>query len=443
MIINHYCNSFLNIEVNKRKLVCDPWIGNTNESAWYSYPFLADEFFLNKINPDFIYISHLHCDHFDPKTLINYKKKNTKIIIKKFKNKRLRNKILNLGYSNIIELVEWKKTKISNEFNITIIPQMSSNSSDLEDEIEYDLDTSIIIQSRLNKKIFYNNVDNPLSIKHLKVLNKYIKENYKKDLSAFCYPLGAASGYPQTYLSINRQSEKKRIIKSSLVKVEEILKIFKPKVYFPAGGTYLISGKFHSLNRWIAQPNTKEINDYFKYKSFNVVNIEGGGYINLNQEHIQYKLIDSNFEDLKRSIGLKLSRNKYFYQSKRFEKPVSFIDKLFVDCQNKYIERVKKMKIKSNWNIKIYIYGNLTLNTCGRIDKSNSKAIKSYLIKSNKNNKSKKIDLVCHLDKKLFCNLMLRGSPWNTALTGSIIMFYRKSKIFNPTVENSLNFFAK
>ena len=159
MIINHYCNSFLSVEVNGKKIVCDPWIGATNESAWYSYPFFNQTSFLNEIKPDFIYISHLHCDHFDPKTLLDYNNKKTQVIIKEFKNKRLKDKISELGYKNIIEIKEWRKTKISNDFNIAIVPQMSSNSSDLDDEVNYDLDTSIIIQSRINKKIFYNNVD--------------------------------------------------------------------------------------------------------------------------------------------------------------------------------------------------------------------------------------------------------------------------------------------
>ena len=38
------------------------------------------------------------------------------------------------------------------------------NTSNLPDNIEYDLDTSIIIQSNQNKTIFYNNVDNPINI---------------------------------------------------------------------------------------------------------------------------------------------------------------------------------------------------------------------------------------------------------------------------------------
>ena len=56
-----------------------------------------------------------------------------------------------------------------------IVPQMSSNTDGHEDKINYDLDTSIVIQSRENKKILYNNVDNPLT-KELKYLNSRFKE---------------------------------------------------------------------------------------------------------------------------------------------------------------------------------------------------------------------------------------------------------------------------
>ena len=443
MIINHYCNSFLSVEVNGKKIVCDPWIGATNESAWYSYPFFNQTSFLNEIKPDFIYISHLHCDHFDPKTLLDYNNKKTQIIIKEFKNKRLKDKISELGYKNIIEIKEWRKTKISNDFNIAIVPQMSSNSSDLDDEVSYDLDTSIIIQSRINKKIFYNNVDNPLSTNNLIELNKFIKNSFKGALSAFCYPLGAASGYPQTYLSVNKVSEKNRIINTSLNKVRGILKIFNPEVYFPAGGTYLISGKFHLLNKWIAQPNNNQIVKFFKDTPYKVVNIEGGGYINLDNNNIEYKEIDSNLDTLKKEIGLKLSKIKYFYQYKEFEKSINLIDRLFDECQEKYIERIKKLNIKKNWNIQVSIYKNLILNNNGKIDGNKSGFLKTYLIKNSYSYHSKNIDLTCHLDKKLFYNLMLRGSPWNTALTGSIIMFHRKSKTYSPTTENSLNFFTK
>ena len=38
-----------------------------------------------------------------------------------------------------------------------IIPQITSNTEALRDDVNYDLDTSIVIQSRKTNHLFYNN----------------------------------------------------------------------------------------------------------------------------------------------------------------------------------------------------------------------------------------------------------------------------------------------
>jgi len=58
-----------------------------------SFPVYQSGFeILKKIKPNYIYISHLHSDHFDSSLLSKYFKFNnkTKIIIKKFLDQRLK-----------------------------------------------------------------------------------------------------------------------------------------------------------------------------------------------------------------------------------------------------------------------------------------------------------------------------------------------------------------
>lgn len=118
------------------------------------------------------------------------------------------------------------------------------------------------------------------------------------------------------------------------------------------------------------------------------------------------------------------------------------IENLFSKCQENYYKRNSNMMIEGKWNIKINLFNHLFLKKNGAICNKKSNFTKSFIIKGNKKFNSKSISLTCYLDQQLFYNLMSRGSPWNTALTGSIILFYRKSKIYNPTLENSLNFFT-
>ena len=77
-------NSFFEITTNKNyKLVCDPWIGNMNDTGTWSYPNTSsNKKILNKINPDLVYISHLHTDHYDEKIIKNLKNKNEKFLNK-------------------------------------------------------------------------------------------------------------------------------------------------------------------------------------------------------------------------------------------------------------------------------------------------------------------------------------------------------------------------
>ena len=80
MKITHFCNAFNTVKVNRTVIACDPWVGTGDEIGWISYPLHEDGAnILKNIKPNFVYISHLHTDHLDPKTLSKINK-NTKII---------------------------------------------------------------------------------------------------------------------------------------------------------------------------------------------------------------------------------------------------------------------------------------------------------------------------------------------------------------------------
>jgi len=76
MKITHLNNSFFLIESNSTRLVCDPWIGPMEGTALWSYPIITGaEIILNKLQPNYIYISHLHTDHLDRAVLRCFSKK--------------------------------------------------------------------------------------------------------------------------------------------------------------------------------------------------------------------------------------------------------------------------------------------------------------------------------------------------------------------------------
>ena len=337
MEITHHCNSFVSVKSGKSIIACDPWVGPADQNAWVSYPLHNNGAkILNKLKPDYIYISHLHCDHFDQKLLTKFKKKNTKIIIKNFANKRLKKKIEDLGYTNILELKEWDKINLNNDFTVSIIPQLTSNNSNIPEQINYDLDTSILIKSKNSKEIFFNAVDNPLSIKDLKKINDYSKNIFKKKIDILCLPVGAAGEYPQCFLNIDRNKEKKKIIKNIFLILNKKLKAINPKVFFPAGGSYCIFGKFSFLNNFIARPEFKEILKKVKEKNIKLFNLEGGGTL-FKKKNKWVSIMNKKIKTPKEVLSLYQSK-KYFYERKFSKVKIDAINSIFEISKIKYFK---------------------------------------------------------------------------------------------------------
>jgi len=440
--INHFANSFITIQSENSTLACDPWIGETSDNGWYSYPIKSSKDINNKVfDADFVYISHLHCDHLDFKTLKKFKNRNLIFIIKKFSNGILKKRLQNNTGKKILELEPFKKVKINKDFSVSIIPQIISNSSDLPDNINYDLDTSIVIQSNKTKEVFYNNVDMPINLAILKKINNFVKKIFKRKIDIFCYPLGAACEFPQCFLNLNRAREQKKLVKNSLNDLKKYLSYLKPKVFFPAGGTYAIYGKFHKLNKYIAQPSFPQIKSAISHLNTKVYNIIGGGYINFMNSNCAVKETNINIANsFDKSFVSHIKNKKYYYEKKEIIN-LNLLDNIFDKAKLNYF-RVLAMKkgINTKWDIYFNIFKKYELNKQCQIDEKKSQFLKRYQLSNHNSSLSKVHKLECYLEYSLFKSLLSGRFPWNTSLTGSTIMYKRTPNIFNVDQQFSLNF---
>ena len=126
---------------------------------------------------------------------------------------------------------------------------------------------------------------------------------------------GWQQGNTSMFLNLNRKNEKNKIIKKGLNELKKQINVIKPNVYFPAGGTYYIFGKFSNLNSFIARPDFLKL-EKFKNDNIELINLEGGNTLFKND--YQWKLIlnKKKFED-KNSVILKYLKAKYFYNKKK------------------------------------------------------------------------------------------------------------------------------
>jgi hypothetical protein len=442
--ITHYSNSFIVVDSEHSSIVCDPWIGKTTDNAWYSYPLINQKDVDKKVfNSKFIYVSHIHCDHIDPKTLKNFKNKNLTFVIKRFNNGVLKRRLQKLfPKKKIIEIEPFKKKRLNKDFTVVIIPQIMSNSSNLPDNIQYDMDTSILIQSNKTKEVFYNNVDMPIDLKILKKISNFSKNELQNKINIFCYGLGAACEFPQCFLNINRSEVQKKLTNESVIKLKNFLKYLKPEVYFPAGGTYAIYGKFHKLNKYIAQPSFAQIKLATSKLKTKVCNIIGGGLINYKNSECSIRETSYELVDISDKKFISHIKNlDYYYKKKNNKINLNKLDNFFNMAKKNYFRILENKKnINTKWDIFFNVYNKYEINKKCVIDKKKSNLLKTYQL-SNHNLNSKNIyKLECHLEYDLFESLLKGRFPWNTSLTGSTIMYKRNPNIFNVDMQFSLNF---
>ena len=113
------------IEEQNVKVLCDPWfVDGEFYGSWAHYPplnFSSEE--LNDV--DYIYISHIHPDHFSTKTLTKMNH-DIPIIIHNYYYKFLKKNIERLGYKTI-ELDHNKRTNLKDNLHINILAADNCN----------------------------------------------------------------------------------------------------------------------------------------------------------------------------------------------------------------------------------------------------------------------------------------------------------------------------
>ncbi|HEY4310046.1 MAG TPA: MBL fold metallo-hydrolase [Pirellulales bacterium] len=108
----------LQVTSNGRTLVTDPWIlGSCYWRSWWNYPPVPSEL-VRSLKPDFIYVTHIHWDHFQGPSLRKFDK-GTRIYVPKGNFRRIRNDLEHMGFTNIVELRHGEAVDLAPDFRIT------------------------------------------------------------------------------------------------------------------------------------------------------------------------------------------------------------------------------------------------------------------------------------------------------------------------------------
>jgi UDP-MurNAc hydroxylase len=112
------------IDTRAGSILCDPWRNPAYFGSWFPFPDNSALDWSALGDCDYLYVSHLHRDHFDPKNLRDHVNKDAVVLLPDYPVEDLRRELQNLGFHNFFETTDSVKHRVSGpkgELDVMII----------------------------------------------------------------------------------------------------------------------------------------------------------------------------------------------------------------------------------------------------------------------------------------------------------------------------------
>ena len=445
MKLTFFQSSAVMIETKGVKILCDPWLVDGElYGSWNHYPPI--DFQPQNFNDvDFIYLSHIHQDHFSKKSLSKLNK-DIPVIIHNYENKILRENIKEMGFK-VNELNHNDRTHLKNQVFINILAADNCDPSicykyfgcaPLESKYgSTSIDTMSVIDDQDN--VLVNTNDCPFELSFTAATT--LKEKYSKiDMLLVGYT--SASAYPQcfTLSEAEKIREKERMQQDFLKKAENYVNLFEPNYFMPFAGRYTLAGKLAPLNDY---RGVTELDDAFRYfTNSKNIDVEKSKCIILNPGSIfdtetgqpsePYKKIDKIQKQ--QYIQNVLAKRKLDYESEQ-EPEIDEIKSLIGKCYERFDRKRKELRFSSETTVLIKLSSEefLAISCNGNgwkiIKQKNIDDYKNYV----------KLSLDTRLLKWILSGP--RYAHWNVAENGSHITFERTPNVYERGLYYCLAFF--
>jgi UDP-MurNAc hydroxylase len=93
------------IETEHGSIVTDPWVNSAYFGSWFPFPDNAQLDWDSIGQADYLFLSHLHRDHFDPEHLRRYISKRATVLLPEFPTSELEDALRDVGFVNFVRTV--------------------------------------------------------------------------------------------------------------------------------------------------------------------------------------------------------------------------------------------------------------------------------------------------------------------------------------------------
>ncbi len=249
----YYYSACVGIRTPDCSVLCDPWFTDgIYDGAWFQYPKLVSP--LEKIGRyDFVYISHIHPDHYDPEFLRTYLEQypESRVLIGDYALNHLHRKMTVDGIPH-----EVASEVAKGDTRMRIFPT-------------YELDSAFAIARGANAVVNMN--DNSFDGEQIDSILAWLGQ--KPSIALLGYT--GAGPYPQTYFSDPIVLEEKARAKKKkfFARYCQMRDALEPRVTVPFAGKYLLGGRLSALNRYRGIADAVEV---ARFDSRAVVLADGG-----------------------------------------------------------------------------------------------------------------------------------------------------------------------
>ena len=396
------------------RLLMDPWLDNgVFEGSWCHYPPLVTKH-SDLQDVDFIYLSHIHPDHYDER-FFDYDKEKP-IIILDNKYNFLENNLRKKGYKNILKIKDQETLKYK-EFSITLFEPFVNNVFH-ESALGNLIDSAIVIEDLDGTKAFNANDNTP---------DKSACEMLKKRFGIFDLAMinyNSAGPYPSCFSNFSLEKkidEHKKVLKRNIYHLISCCNILKPKVVLPFAGAYVLGGKEWRKNKFLGTTTVDKCASLVEEMSdHKAIAMNENNIFNLNTLEMNSEYVPINELEMGEYIAKVLSKVKYPYENEELPD----IDKL----ENTIKNSIKALKERSQ-KYKIKVKSKIILKL----------RQKSYLI--NKGDPKFNTELIFSLDERLMKRILERKSQWNSAEIGCHIDIFRSPNNYEIDAHTMMQFF--
>jgi UDP-MurNAc hydroxylase len=101
-------------------ILCDPWVNPAYFGSWFPFPDNTGLDWHALGDVDYLYVSHLHKDHFDPATLAEHVRKDATVLLPDYPVPDLRRELEKLGFTEFVETSDSVKHRVG-ELDVMIV----------------------------------------------------------------------------------------------------------------------------------------------------------------------------------------------------------------------------------------------------------------------------------------------------------------------------------